>query len=518
MPYSIIEKSGCGIHKNRAKLRLDLLMNPDDPHYDKHHVYVPVIPEGGYPGKVDKEGSPVDLVDYQKWEDSLPHIWQNNPFHCHFIYPERDTTDESIKQEIERCLDYFYAFHKACWDADKEFIDEWKKVPSKAGDVRCPFVRGDPKDLEVNQLKVADILSRVDEFQIASAVSGDFELPQGKGTITIGNTASNRNYRIWNGYTYIDHMNAADGTGTIDTFEMWFDTSYENATGVKAGTFYGSDTDYTGRDYENIGDVTAGSKQPFSGLNCGVTSGDWAGIYASSGRLEADTAGTSYFKSGDQFGAGQQTYSLNAVTISLYGTGGIERQSPDVLIVQTNLTGSVTDIQDDPDSPDANWLTAITEGDDTVCHVSFPTPTGNPTVGAGLQEFKIWVRQTPGSAKDPNVRIELYEDGGQLAVIMADTKVTSETGVLHSATWNANLLANTDGSLVECYIYGTGVAAGPNKGTLEVGAVEWNVDYTTGPTPNAYNKILYTSEPPTPNAWNQVKQEVGTGWRKLEYS
>ena len=37
------------------------------------------------------------------------------------------------------------------------------------------------------------------------------------------------------------------------------------------------------------------------------------------------------------------------------------------------------------------------------------------------------------------------------------------------------------------------------------------------PTPNAYNKLLYTSEPPTPNAWNQLKQEEGTGFRKLLY-
>ena len=43
----------------------------------------------------------------------------------------------------------------------------------------------------------------------------------------------------------------------------------------------------------------------------------------------------------------------------------------------------------------------------------------------------------------------------------------------------------------------------------------WEV--VSGPTPNAYNKILYTSEPPTPNAWNQVKQDTGTGWKKLLY-
>ena len=33
-----------------------------------------------------------------------------------------------------------------------------------------------------------------------------------------------------------------------------------------------------------------------------------------------------------------------------------ERQAPDALSVQTNCTGAVTDIDEDPDSPDANWL------------------------------------------------------------------------------------------------------------------------------------------------------------------
>lgn len=38
------------------------------------------------------------------------------------------------------------------------------------------------------------------------------------------------------------------------------------------------------------------------------------------------------------------------------------------------------------------------------------------------------------------------------------------------------------------------------------------------PLPNQFNKIFYTSEPPTPSAWNQVKQDAGSGYRKLEYS
>jgi len=47
--------------------------------------------------------------------------------------------------------------------------------------------------------------------------------------------------------------------------------------------------------------------------------------------------------------------------------------------------------------------------------------------------------------------------------------------------------------------------------------IRMTIYYTapSGPTPNAYNKILYTSEPPTPNAWNQLKQDSGTGYKKL---
>ena len=55
-----------------------------------------------------------------------------------------------------------------------------------------------------------------------------------------------------------------------------------------------------------------------------------------------------------------------------------ERQSPDVLLVQTNLAGAVTAIQDDPDSPDGSWLTAANNVT-TTASVSFGTPSPTPT-------------------------------------------------------------------------------------------------------------------------------------------
>ena len=125
------------------------------------------------------------------------------------------------------------------------------------------------------------------------------------------------------GLTFIDLENPADGTGKITTFYLYVD---KNATGVKVGTFYsGGGLNYTNRDGETIGAVTAGSQQSFSGLDCSVTTGDFAGIYFATGILEQDNSGGSglYYDDGDQFGTGIQTYTLLDADgiLSVYGTG-----------------------------------------------------------------------------------------------------------------------------------------------------------------------------------------------------
>ena len=121
--------------------------------------------------------------------------------------------------------------------------------------------------------------------------------------------------------------NPANATGTIDTIEIY---SADDLTDVKVGTFYGSGTSYSNRDYVTIGSVTSGSKQTFtedSGSNTisiEVVEGDLIGIYWSSGFIEQEThSGVGfYYKSGDQFGAGEQTYTfIDGREISVYGTG-----------------------------------------------------------------------------------------------------------------------------------------------------------------------------------------------------
>lgn len=193
-----------------------------------------------------------------------------------------------------------------------------------------------------------------------------------------------------------------------------------------------------------------------------------------------------------------------------------ERQPPDAVLVFTNLTGGLADIDEDPDSPDINWMVATGNNTNVSVRASFGTPTGNPTVGADLQEFKAYVRQyDENQGGTPDCRLELWEDGN---LVRAGPDIpVPDGGLLISFNWNANELGAADGSLVECKIVGTKSGGSPvNRNAVDMGAVEWNVDYSTGPSPG-WNKLQFTSEPPTPNAFNQLKQEAGAGYKKLLY-
>ena len=63
-------------------------------------------------------------------------------------------------------------------------------------------------------------------------------------TIDIGSEATDRESSSGQGNvnaTFIDGHNPANGTGTLDTFEVYAVTGY-NVTGLKVGTFSGSGT------------------------------------------------------------------------------------------------------------------------------------------------------------------------------------------------------------------------------------------------------------------------------------
>lgn len=142
--------------------------------------------------------------------------------------------------------------------------------------------------------------------------------------IDIGAAATDRGTSFAQNYTIIALDNPANASGKITSVEIWYRGDANDVTGVKVGTFSGNGTDYTPRDYATIGDVTKGSKQTFSGLDIDVEVGDYIGVFATTGDIEADSSGGAglYWKLGDQFDAGEQTYTLSASYImSAYGEG-----------------------------------------------------------------------------------------------------------------------------------------------------------------------------------------------------
>ena len=92
-----------------------------------------------------------------------------------------------------------------------------------------------------------------------------------------------------------------------------------------------------------------------------------------------------------------------------------QRLPPSDIILQTNLTGSLSDIQDDPDSPDSNWLTAPNNVT-TVLLVNFDTPDDDLQSGTDTQEFRVLVRKTAtnNDSSTDTVTVYLYEAGVQV--------------------------------------------------------------------------------------------------------
>lgn len=106
--YFKINKTGVSEYEGLVQVRYDLYLDKGDYKYNEHHVTVPIIPAGGYPGAVDAQGNPVDINDYNKWLKSLPTEERGNPFCCHFCQFEPTVTDEELLYVGQLALDMSY--------------------------------------------------------------------------------------------------------------------------------------------------------------------------------------------------------------------------------------------------------------------------------------------------------------------------------------------------------------------------------------------------------------------------
>lgn len=122
--YVKVEPTGCCERKGMVQVRFGCYLDPDDHGYDVHHVQV--------------EG-----------------VWQDNPFHNHFIYVEPDMSDVDILKEAD----------KWCKAAYKD----WKKdgpIVLKNEKVRWPEVTPERLaecEVLVAHLEITPLSSHVDE-------------------------------------------------------------------------------------------------------------------------------------------------------------------------------------------------------------------------------------------------------------------------------------------------------------------------------------------------------------------
>jgi len=107
--------------------------------------------------------------------------------------------------------------------------------------------------------------------------------------IDIGGGATDRNDAHNPNHTIIDQANPANDSGTITTIYTWFATTGAN---FQVGFFEEVSADtFTTRSDQNLGSVTPGSQQSFTGLSLAVVAGDYIGTVYTSGTIDYSTPG-----------------------------------------------------------------------------------------------------------------------------------------------------------------------------------------------------------------------------------
>tara|TARA_R110000822_G_scaffold68587_1_gene166870 strand:- start:4530 stop:5582 length:1053 start_codon:yes stop_codon:yes gene_type:complete len=183
-----------------------------------------------------------------------------------------------------------------------------------------------------------------------------------------------------------------------------------------------------------------------------------------------------------------------------------EVKIPDALLTQSNLTGSLTSINLD----DTTWLTAANNNTDSIVAVSFPTPTGNPTIGVGTQGFTVKYRVT-ANASSVTFNAYLRESGTRIngGTAIDTWASTSTTEVTRQVLWNANLLSTANGSLVELEVVATKSGGSPSARTTGgFQFIDWDVVYDVGAT--TFNRTVTGSITSTSNMVRSTNK-INTG-------
>ena len=147
---------------------------------------------------------------------------------------------------------------------------------------------------------------------------------------------------------------------------------------------------------------------------------------------------------------------------------------PDSITSNNSFSCVVTDLDEDPDSPDGLWCTTSCNTEKTV-RTSFPTPADTPTTGVDLQEMRaVWRKNDCGGSQEAIMDTWVYD--GSTVDSSATGNCTNTTSEILTNLWDASILVNADGSTVEAELHQARGGGSPaTRNVCEVGAVEWNV-------------------------------------------
>lgn len=157
----------------------------------------------------------------------------------------------------------------------------------------------------------------------------------------------------------------------------------------------------------------------------------------------------------------------------------ISRLAP-ASVTLTNLTGTVSAIQDDPDSPDANWL-LTNSGGASVCSAVFSKPSLRMT-GNASQEVRVLTRVNASAGNAVTFRIDFIQNGVTIATSGTLTAPATGTAV-SSVTVPSINFSDLFGSNIQVDVTQLTGNSGQtaSRRYLEIGAIEWNADLANKP-------------------------------------
>lgn len=359
--YIKVEPSGCCERHGLVQIRLAMYLEPDDYAYERHHVQVPERP------LTEEERADPKLAEL------VPNVWQNNPFHNHFIYGEPDITDDEIKAQMAFHLPNFYE----AWCQDLAQVKGGMRhgwaVETRKHPIRYPENAQRKARCEARLVDIKSLLS-----QIKTNEKGE-TFPATE--IDIGDAAIERTGGAGGPRTVINMGNPANDTGAITSVEIWARYSLSNC---KVATFIRvSGSIFSTRDWEYIGNVASGSKRTFSALDMDVGTGDYIGIYyPEEYGVEWDGSGGSsiYFASYNHIPCTEDDFIFaSGGMISVYGTGETLVSAPTVTTQAVDNIGTTTargngEITDNGGEDASAW---------GVCYNTTGNPTTADSVAAG---------------------------------------------------------------------------------------------------------------------------------------